>query len=76
MYEIIESSEKLTKFEPRKPKRNYPWEKLKCGQSFAIPKSEIKLETIRPIASKKGKQLGKKFKVVEHDNLYEVGRVE
>lgn len=74
--QIFQSSEKLTKIPPKREKRDWPWNKLECGQSFSIPLTEIKPETLRPLCSLKGKALGRKFKMVVHDEVYEVGRVE
>lgn len=73
--QIFKSSEKLTNPEPKQAKRNWPWNTLECGQSFAVPKTEIKKETLRPLCSLKGKELNKKFRMTEHDECYEVGRV-
>lgn len=72
---IFPSSDKLTNPEPRKPKRDWPWKTLECGQSFSIEFEEIKLVTLRPMVSNMGRQLGKKFKLIVHDSCYEVGRV-
>lgn len=77
--QIIQSSERITQ-DRRKfrniSNRNWPWNLLDCGQSFAVQKDEIKFKTLRSICSIKGKQFGKRFKAVEHDNCYEVGRIE
>jgi hypothetical protein len=72
--EIFTSSPQLTT--PKVIKHKYPWNELECGQSFAIPKDKIKLSTLRPMATAKGKRWNKKFKVIEHADVYEVGRVE
>lgn len=74
--QIFKSSEKLTQIPPKREKRNWPWNSLECGQSFSIPLTEIKAETLRPLCSLKGKELGRKFKMVVHEEVYEVGRVE
>lgn len=74
--QIFKSSEKLTQIPSKRDKRDWPWNKLECGQSFSIPLVEIKPETLRPLVSLKGKELGKKFKMVMHEEVYEVGRVE
>lgn len=70
---IFSSSPQLTT--PKVIKHKYPWNELECGQSFAIPKDRIKLLTLRPMATAKGKKLNKKFRVVEHGDCYEVGRL-
>lgn len=73
--QIFKSSEKLTQIPPKREKRNWPWNKLECGQSFSIPLVEIKPETLRPLCSLKGRELNKRFKMVVHNDVYEVGRV-
>lgn len=70
-FKIFPSSPELT----ASGKYNFPWDTIECGQSFAVPKDEIKLLTLRPMATAKGKKLNKKFRVVEHDDCYEVGRL-
>lgn len=73
--QIFKSSEKLTQIQPKREKRDWPWNKLECGQSFSVELSEIKPETLRPLCSLKGKELGRKFKMIMHEDVYEVGRV-
>lgn len=54
----------------------YPWEQLTVGQSFTIDdKTTLKLKSLRSMAAKQGNQMGLKFRVVEHESCYEVGRV-
>lgn len=73
---IFDSSPKM-KNARRGYKRDYPWGKLECGQSFTVPKEDIKLVTLRPMSSNKGREFDppRQFKVVEHDDCYEVGRI-
>lgn len=73
--QIFKSSEKLTQIPPKREKRNWPWKELECGQSFSVPIEEIKDITLRPLCSAKGRELGKKFKMIVHEDVYEVGRV-
>lgn len=73
--QIFKSSEKLTDTKPTRAKRNWPWNTLECGQSFIVPLEEIKQITLRPLCSAKGRELNKKFKMVVHEECYEVGRV-
>lgn len=46
------------------------------GQSFIIDPADVSFKTLRPAASKIGKEQGKKFKCVNHENCYEVYRRE
>ena len=71
-YPIYPSSQQLT---AKRSKYDFPWNTIDCGQSFMVDKSLIKGVTLRPLCSIKGKELGKKFKMVEHNDCYEVGRV-
>jgi len=75
MYQIFKSSERLIKPEPKRPKHDFPWNTVECGESFAVPRDQIKLETLRPLCSAKGKELNKKFRMIVHENCYEVGRI-
>lgn len=76
MYEIFKSSEKLAKPEIKKPKRDYPWDILEVGQSFAVNKEDMSLTIARPMCSIQGKLLNKRFRVIEHENVFEFGRLE
>jgi hypothetical protein len=71
-YPISSSSPKL--FQVGR-KYDYPFNSLQIGQSFPIKKDEVKLETLRSIVSKAGKKLEMKFRVISHDECYEVGRI-
>jgi hypothetical protein len=75
MYEIFDSSSKLSQDNRKKKTRLYPWENTTYGKSFRVPHSEIKFSTLRSQASYWGKRLGKQFKVIDHgvDIGYEVG---
>lgn len=74
-FPILPSSPQLVSNCQIRDKHNFPWDKLECGQSFKVPKEYIKAETLRPMCSLKGKQMNKKFKMIVHDDCYEVGRV-
>jgi hypothetical protein len=74
-YPIFDSSPKISEDRRTNVKRDFPWDIVNCGQSFAVPKAEMKLITLRSMASVKGKKLSKKFKVVEHSEVYEVARI-
>lgn len=71
-FEIFPSSPQLA---TKKSKHNFPFKSLECGQSFSVPKDYIKIETLRPMCSLKGREMGKKFKIVVHEKIFEVGRV-
>lgn len=75
MSEIFKSSDKLMKTEVKKPKRDYPWDLLEVGQSFAISKEEITLSIARPMCSIQGKLKNKRFRAVEHETVIEIGRI-
>lgn len=72
IFPIFPSSAQLA---TKKSKHNFPWKSLECGQSFSVPKEYIKIETLRPMCSLKGREMGRKFKIVVHSDCYEVGRV-
>lgn len=51
----------------------YPWKEVPTGKSFPVPKTNVTLKTLRSLASKTGKELGKKFRVIDHGGtVYEV----
>lgn len=56
-------------------KYDWPWRDLECGQSFDVPKTELKFTTLRAMASQKGSELQRKFRVLEHNDHYEIGRI-
>lgn len=56
-------------------KHNFPWNELECGQSFRVPVSYMKKESLRAMCSMKGGELRKKFRLVAHDDHYEIGRI-
>lgn len=72
MNQIFQSSDKLKQM--RQIDRR--WETIEIGQSFIIPLNEIKLATLRAKAVNKGNRLNKRFRVIRHENCYEVGRIE
>jgi|SRR5882672_6555741 len=54
-------------------KTKYPWREVPVGKSFPVPKVNISFKTLRSLASKTGKELRKRFRVVNHDgDVYEV----
>lgn len=54
-------------------KPTYPWREVPVGKSFPVAKANIKFKTLRSLASKTGKELGKRFRVIEHEgDVYEV----
>ena len=61
-YPIFQSSPKIKEDRRTNIKRNFPWNIIECGQSFAVPLAEMKLITLRSMASVKGKRLNKIFK--------------
>lgn len=73
---IFESSSKINEDRRTNVKRNFPWNIINCGQSFAVPLNEIKIQTLRSQCSVMGKKLHKKFKVVIHNDCYEVARID
>lgn len=75
-YPIFQSSPKIKEDKRTNVKRNFPWNTIESGQSFAVPLNEMKFITLRSMASTKGKKLHKIFKVVQHDDVYEVARIE
>jgi hypothetical protein len=58
-------------FEPK-----YPWRVLTVGQSFSVQFDEMKEKTLINYAYRMGKKLKKRFRVLKHDNCYEVACIE
>lgn len=56
-------------------KYEFDWQNLQIGESWQIPMHVIGFSNLQSRASKAGKQLGCVFKVIKHENVYEVGRV-
>lgn len=53
--------------------KKYPWSEVPVGKSFVVQRNDIKFEVLRSLASRTGKKLGKKFRVVDHGSgPYEV----
>ena len=79
MYEttkIFVSSDKVKNdTDRRKARSRFPWGILEVGFSFAVPKTEIQWDSLKSLAYKYGKRNDKTFKVVEHDDVYEVARI-
>ncbi len=71
--ETFESSTKLKQI--RKP-IDRRWETTEIGRSFSIPLNEANLAALRHKCWVMGKKLGKRFRVVQHETCYEVGRIE
>lgn len=74
-YPIFQSSPKVKEDRRTNVKRDFPWNAISCGQSFAVPLNEMKAQTLRPMCSAYGKKLHKKFKMIVHDDCYEVARI-
>lgn len=54
-------------------KYNFPFAEVPKGKSFSVPKEAVKnLNVLRTTASRMGKRMAKKFKVIEHETEYEV----
>ena len=70
MTEIFESSSKLSQVK----KDWMAWKTIEIGQSFAVPLDQGKLANLRSKCWAMGKKLNKKFRVVQHENCYEIGR--
>jgi hypothetical protein len=73
-HNFFDNSDRATQPYVRKiAQPKYPWKEVPIGKSFAVQKSNISLKTLRSLASKTGKDLGKKFRVIDHDgDVYEV----
>lgn len=70
--EILPSSDAI-KYSTTK----YPWNTLTVGYSFRVAYDEAKLRTLQNYASRTGKKLGKRFRVIDHGEAigYEIGRI-
>lgn len=56
--------------------RKYPWDTVPAGKSFAVVRDDIKFSVLRSLASRTGKKLGRKFRVVDHGSgPYEVAHL-
>jgi len=53
----------------------YPWLELAVGDSFPISPDKMKFETAQSLAYKTGKRYNRKFAVLNHGDVYEVGRL-
>ena len=71
MTEIFDSSEKLLNVR----QDDKIWETLEIKKSFTVPLEQAKLANLRTKCWSMGKKLNKKFRVVQHDNCYEIGRI-
>lgn len=76
---INKSSPKMSETNNSVSKYNFPWDEIEIGYSFGVEDSEISLSYLRSMATQKGSQLKKKFKVIDHGVTqtprYEVGRL-
>lgn len=56
------------------PTSKFPWKDLQPGKSWVIQYHEVTLGTLKSMASRYGKKLGRKFKVRDHGKVvgYEV----
>lgn len=52
------------------------WETIEIGQSFSIPLNEANLAQLRNKCWVMGKKLGKRFRALQYENCYEIGRIE
>ena len=53
------------------------WETIDVWQSFTIPlDAHVSLNNLRSKCWAMGKKLNKRFRVVQHETCYEVGRIE
>jgi hypothetical protein len=66
-YEFFDSSDKAktTRANPVGVTK-YPWKVIPVGKSFVVPRENIKFSVLRSLASKSGKVVGKKFRVIDH----------
>ena len=52
------------------------WEIIEIGQSFTIPLDQANLIGLRHKCWYMGKKLGKRFRVIQRHNCFEIGRKE
>lgn len=71
---LYPSSEKIS-IDKRTEAGKYPWRTMAIGTSFIVASSTIKYRTLQNYASKMGKKLHRRYKVVDHGATigYEVG---
>lgn len=75
-YRILPSSPEATTEKTKKTTHKYPWKTINVGESFLVPPTEVvKFSTLYNSASKMGKKLGKRFRVIQHDIGIEVARL-
>ena len=75
-YQVLPSSPQATTEKTKKTTHKYPWKILNVGESFLVPPTEVvKFSTLYNSASKMGKKLGKRFRVIQHDIGIEVARL-
>ena len=70
---LYPSSEKIG-IDKRMERGKYPWRTMAIGTSFSVAMSEIEYRSLQNYASKVGKKILRRFKVVKHDEsmCYEV----
>ena len=56
-------------------KSKYPWHSCPMGQSFTVPKKDVKLKSLESMAYKCGKTVKCRFVVYEHETCYEVAKM-
>ena len=72
---FVSSAKVQEKPDLRREKYRFPWGKLEVGFSFAVNKTEIKRDSLKSLAYKWGKRNDRLFRVVEHEDVYEVARI-
>lgn len=77
MSEFYPNSSKLSEIKRKDWKYDEMLVKVPFQQSFGIPDSEISLNKLRVMLTRKGKELGKVFKAFHHkiDGVYEIGYI-
>lgn len=75
MTDFAEPSAKARGLKQKQSKYTFDWAGLPVDKSIPVALETIKLATLRSMASQKGKQLGRKFRVIDHgDDGYEIYR--
>lgn len=87
-YKIFESSPKAKAFiesykdaigvkEQLRGPNKFPWAAMKIGQSFVVEFDKINKSVLKNLVAQKPKAIGKRFKVIEHEDfkIFEVARI-
>lgn len=74
-YKIIQSSESFQKFKISKAQEKIPFDQLEISQSVPIPKDQNSLSSLRTKCSYWSKKLNRQFRVLEHSDCFEIGRI-